>query len=194
MSNRTISISLIVLAAAAIVLAAIHFIGKNNDKPAAIENTTAAADTTTYVVAGDTAPDFTVEMLDGGTTTLSALRGKVVLLNFWATWCPPCNQELRALPEKIIKRFGGNPDFVLLPISREEKRETVLQKMEELKGEGISFPVGIDPERKIYSKYALQTIPRNFLIDKEGKVALYTIGFEKEEFDALADKIEELLK
>lgn len=195
MSKKTLSIFLIGLAIIAIAIFLIKYLdGRKETKPAAIENTAAAKDTTTYIIAGDTAPDFTVEMLSGGHITLSELKGKVVLLNFWATWCPPCNQELRALPEKIIKRFASNPDFVLLPISREEKRETVQEKMDQLKGEGIEFPVGIDPTREIYKKYALQTIPRNFLIGKDGKVVMYTIGFEEAEFNALADKIEELLK
>ena len=86
----------------------------------------AAADTesTTLVKAGDKAPDFTVEMFDGTKTSLAELKGKVVLLNFWATWCPPCRQELTRVQKDIIDRFAGR-NFVFLPISRGEKREDV---------------------------------------------------------------------
>lgn len=143
---------------------------------------------------GDTAPVFTVEMLDGRSLSLSEMKGKVVLINFWATWCGPCMKEFQAIPEKLIKRFEGNADFVFLPISREEKRETVQAKMEQLKESGIDFPVGIDPDKSIYSQYAKSYIPRNYIVDKDGKVVYTSIGYEEEEFAQLVNKIDELLK
>lgn len=150
-------------------------------------------DESTLIHVGDTPPDFTVEMLDGRKIKLSALKGKVVLLNFWATWCPPCMHEFMVIPEKILKPFEGE-DFVFLPISRQEKREIVTKKMMQLKEKGIGFPVGLDPERKIYSLYAKQNIPRNFLINKEGKVVYASIGYNEKEFEKLITKIEEHLK
>lgn len=167
--------------------------GNAESQQAVKSEAVAPVDSDTYVNVGDIAPDFTVEMLDGRKITLSELKGKVVLVTFWATWCPPCNMEFRAIPEKLLKPFGGNEDFVFLPISREETRETVLEKMELFKEEGVAFPVGIDPERKIYSQYAKQTIPRNYLIGKDGKVAYKTIGYEEPEFEELTAKISELL-
>jgi peroxiredoxin len=149
---------------------------------------------TTIVKTGDMAPDFSVEMLDGTDIKLSNLKGKVVLLNFWATWCGPCMQEFKVIPDRLIKRFAGNQDFIFIPISRGETRETVEEKMKHLKREKINFPVGLDPEKKIYSMYAKKFIPRSFLIDKDGKISCFSIGYSHKEFEKLIEKIDELLK
>jgi peroxiredoxin len=147
----------------------------------------------TLVKTGDVAPDFTVEMLNGKKYTLSDLKGKVVLVNFWATWCPPCMREFAEIPEKIIKPFSGNKNFVFIPVSRGESMDVVRKKMEMLKGNGIHFNVGIDPEKKIYTKYAKEFIPRNFLIGPDGKIAYFSIGYTPKDMSNLIQKIHELL-
>lgn len=147
----------------------------------------------TLINTGDMAPDFVVQMLDGKKIRLSELRGKVVLINFWATWCPPCMQEFNVITPKIITPFKGK-DFVLLPISRGEETEVVKKKMLQLKEKGIDFPVGLDPQKSIYSLYATQFIPRNFLINKEGRVVYNSVGYEEKGLDELAGMIRDLLK
>lgn len=148
------------------------------------------AEQTTLVHAGELAPDFTVEMFSGERISLSSLRGKVVLLNFWATWCPPCRAELARVQINLIDRFAGR-DFVFLPISREETREVIAAFREQT---GYTFPMGMDADRAIYDLYASNFIPRNFLIDRDGKVVLATTGYEPEEFDQLLLTIEKTLK
>lgn len=150
----------------------------------------AAAEQTALVQAGDQAPDFSVMMFGGDTVTLSALRGKVVLLNFWATWCPPCREELTRVQKDLIDRFAGR-DFVFLPISRGETRETVAAFREKT---GYTFPMGLDPEQVVYDKYASNYIPRNFLIGKDGVIVEATVGYEPEEFDSLIRTIEKTLE
>lgn len=108
----------------------------------------AQAAAATLVRAGDAAPDFTVSLFDGGSVRLSDLRGKTVLVNFWATWCPPCREELTRVQAELIDRFEGR-DFVFLPVSRGETRETVARFREQT---GYRFPMGLDPEQTIYNE------------------------------------------
>lgn len=161
---------------------------------ASAQNNVAPTDDPSIIKEGDVAPDFTTEMLDGRSITLSDMKGKIVLVNFWATWCGPCMKEFRAIPEKLLKRFEGEADFVFIPISRGETRETVQNKMTQLKGDGVDFPVGLDSDRAIYDLYAKNTIPRNYLIGRDGKVVKASIGYTEEEFEKLVHTIAELLK
>ena len=120
-------------------------------------------------------------MIDGSKVALSELRGKVVLLNFWATWCPPCREELSHVQQQVIDRFAGE-EFVFLPISRGEERAAV----EAFRAKtGYAFPMGLDTDETIYKRYATRFIPRNFLIDRTGRVVKATVGYDDEEFAEL---------
>lgn len=140
---------------------------------------------TTLVRTGDIAPDFTVKMTTGEKVTLSSLRGKVVLVTFWATWCPPCRQELAHMQEGVIDHFAGS-DLVVLPISRGETRATVEAFINKM---GYTFPVGLDENKSIYLKYATNYIPRAFVIDKKGKVVYSAAGYD----DTIAREINEAI-
>lgn len=185
-SNKSLWVMLALIAAIIAVILLLPSCGNRNAKKGAETDT----ESTTLVRAGETAPDFTVELFDGSQLSLKELRGKVVLLNFWATWCPPCRQELTRVQKDIIDRFAGKP-FVFLPVSRGEKRETVEAFREKT---GYTFPMGLDSARTVYDRYASNYIPRNFLIDKKGKVVLATVGYDDGEFDALIRTIEKTLE
>lgn len=166
----------------------------NNDPTATTEQRAEEEtdENTTLVKVGDKAPDFRVEIFDGTTFTLASLEGKVVLLNFWATWCPPCRDELSRVQKDVIDRFvRPDGDFVFLPISRGEARETVAAFREKM---GYTFPMGLDPEQQIYKLYASNYIPRNFLIGRDGKVIALTVGYDEEEFNQFLETIAAQLK
>ena len=186
-STLTLSALLLVLIAlvVAIIFWPVEASATRNAAPTAQQDIEA----TTLIHAGDMAPDFTVEMLDGSRVTLSDLRGKVVLVSFWATWCPPCRQELTHVQKEIIDHFKGQ-DFVFLPISRGEKKSVVEAFREK---QGYTFPMGLDPKQTIYKKYASNYIPRNFVVGKDGKVIYVSVGYEPAEFENMLKAIEAAL-
>lgn len=145
---------------------------------------------TTLVNVGDVAPDFTVTMLDGRVIKLSELRGNVVMVCFWATWCPPCRQELAHLQEGVIDVFAGEK-FVVLPISRGEERK-VVEKF--ITDNGYKFGVGLDSDRAIYDLYASNYIPRTFIVDKQGKVVYRNAGYDEVIAQEVNDAIRQALK
>jgi peroxiredoxin len=114
-------------------------------------------------------PEFTLTDLSGKTWTFSELRGKVVLVNFWATWCPPCRKEMPDL-EALYGRFGAK-GFVVLGISDEEaaKVEPFIRERK------ISFPVLLDSGRKVNEMFVVEGIPKSFVYDREGKLVAQSI-------------------
>ena len=179
------------LVALLVIVVGVIFLLPSGEAPAAPAAEQAEPDIegTTLIKTGMEAPDFTVTLFDGGNVTLSELKGKVVWLNFWATWCPPCRAELKRVQSDIVDHFAGK-EFVFLPISREETREQVAAFREQ---NGYTFTMGLDPERKIYDRFASNYIPRNFLIDRNGKIAFFGVGYDAEEFKHLISEIEKTL-
>jgi len=149
-----------------------------------------AADETTLVEVGQTAPDFTVEMLDGSYVTLSDLRGRTVLLTFWSSECSICRAEMSVVQQRIIDRFAGR-GFAYLPVSRGLGRETV---EEFCRQNGYTFPVGLDPDRSIYGMYATRYVPRSFLIDADGTILMSAVEYETGYLDIIAGQIEKNLR
>lgn len=146
-----------------------------------------------YIVkVGDVAPDFTLELTDGSTFTLSEQRGKVVMLQFTAGWCGICRKEMPYIERDIWQRHKGNDGFVLLGIDREETKEAILPFIEKV---GTTYPIAMDSNGDVFASYALRNsgITRNVLIDRDGRIVMLTRKFEPEEFDALVKKIDNML-
>ena len=147
-----------------------------------------------YIVkVGDMAPDFELTMDNGKTVRLSELRGKVVMLQFTASWCGICRKEMPYIESDIWQKHKGNKNFVLVGIDREETAEKVAYLKEVTK---ITYPLAYDTTGDVFRLYAHANagITRNVLIDKKGRIVLLTRKFEEQEFQGLCKKIEELLK
>ena len=123
-----------------------------------------------YIVkVGDMAPDFEMELTNGQKVKLSDLRGKVVMLQFTASWCGVCRKEMPFIEKDIWLKHKDNADFALIGIDRDEPLEKVLAFA---KSTGVTYPLGLDPGADIFAKYALRDagITRDVLIDREGKI------------------------
>jgi peroxiredoxin len=119
------------------------------------------------------APEFSLPSLKGGRVSLSQLKGKVVLVDFWAQWCEPCKKELPEL-EKIAKQYAGR-GVVVLGISIDKQRENAEKLARQL---GISFDVLLDPAGSVAGIYDLPKMPTSFVVDKKGIVRFIHEGFE----------------
>lgn len=152
------------------------------------------ADSTGYIVrVGEMAPDFTITLTDGKQVSLSSLRGKVVMLQFTASWCGVCRKEMPFIEKDIWQKHKDNASFALYGVDRDEPLEKVKAFAKQTK---VTYPLGLDPEADIFAKYAVRNagITRNVLIDKTGKIVMMTRLYNEEEFSALCKKIDELLK
>ncbi|HUS87230.1 MAG TPA: TlpA disulfide reductase family protein [Bacteroidales bacterium] len=147
--------------------------------------------TSTYTKVGDDAPTFRFMTIDGKEFNTAQLKGKVVMINFFATWCPPCKKELPVLQKNISEKYSNNSDFVLVVVGREHNAGELIKFAEDNK---YMLPFAPDPERDIYSLFAEKTIPRNVIIDKNGKISFQSIGYTEGEFNKLEQHLADLLK
>lgn len=146
---------------------------------------------TSLVQLKQTAPEFSVTNSDGKTVYLSDYKGKVILINFFATWCGPCMQEMPLIQTDIWNILKDNPNFALLSLGRNHSQEEINKFIEQKK---FTFPIYADKGKAVYSLFAKQYIPRNYLNDKNGKVVYASTGFSNEEFEVLKEKIKSLVQ
>jgi peroxiredoxin len=119
---------------------------------------------------GHPAPDFTLTGLDGQTFTLSELRGKPVVLNFWATWCPPCRAEMPEL-QAASERLQG--EVAIIGVNQGENAQQVAAFVQPL---GFTFPMPLDAKTDVSRAYLVRNLPTTFFIDRDGIVRYSQIG------------------
>ena len=145
-----------------------------------------------YIVkVGDMCPDFVIKTPDGDITSMNELRGKVVMLQFTASWCGVCRKEMPHI-EKDIWQVYKDKGLVLYGIDRGETPEVTKAFANKMK---ITYPIALDEDESIFQKFALKKagVTRNILVDREGKIVYLTRLFNMEEFKGLVKKIGDLL-
>lgn len=146
-----------------------------------------------YIVkVGEMAPELTLQLTTSETVSLSDLRGKVVVLQFTASWCSVCRKEMPHL-ENEIWLPNKDKDFILIGIDYDEPLEKVVEFAGQM---NITYPMALDPNADIFAKFSHKKsgVTRNVVIDKDGKIVFLTRLFDKAEFEAMKKKIETLLK
>ncbi len=129
--------------------------------------------TTPPLRVGGTAPDFSLRALDGSEHSLRELRGRVVFVNFWATWCAPCREEAPSL-DRLYQRFDGD-DFEILAVSIDADGE--LASVAAFGAEySLSFPILLDPDMRSYVAYKASGVPETFLVGADGRLIERFIG------------------
>ena len=139
---------------------------------------------------GQTAPDFALKSSSGENLRLSEYRGDVVMVNFWATWCGPCRQEMPLL-DQLYSRYQ-RVGFTLLGVNIDDNSGKAMTMAKEL---GVSFPVLFDSKKEVSKLYQVDTMPATVLIDREGTVRFihhgYKPGYENEYLDQIRSLLRE---
>lgn len=124
------------------------------------------------IAIGNTAPDFSLTTLDNETVKLSQFRGKPVLINFWATWCPPCREELPLL----VKTHQANKDrLVILGVDMDKAEDTGIVR-DRVREVGIEYLTLLDPKNEVTNRYQVRAYPTTLFLDKNGVIQRITVG------------------
>ena len=149
----------------------------------------AAGLTPAAVAPAGVAPDFTLRSVDGPNLRLQEQRGRVVLVNFWATWCGPCRQEMPHL-NRLYEKYRSS-GFVLLGVNVDDDQRNAVGVASKL---GLTFPVLLDTDKKVSQLYDLSAMPATVLIDKDGRVKYLHRGYQSGYEDTYDKQIREMLK
>jgi peroxiredoxin len=168
------AVAAIILAAAIGLMVYVNFSG-GSSATAPNDNATGpmTIDHVPTAAAGKLATDFRLKNLSGKTISLSSLRGKVVFLNVWATWCSPCREEMPSI-ENLYEKLGRDSDFVILAVSQDvDGSNAVAPYMRE---NGYKFDALLDPDNQVGEAYDVSGIPETFIIDRSGRIVAHHVG------------------
>ncbi len=134
------------------------------------------------------AVDFELEDLDGNLISLSSMRGKVIFLNFWATWCPPCRAEMPSM-ERLYNRFASR-DFEIIAVDLQENNKQVSKFVDD---NSLTFKILLDKTGSTGAAYGARSIPTTYIINRDGSVLARTLGGREWDSEELFDLFEKIL-
>jgi peroxiredoxin len=155
-----------------LILAGLGFFAVRNFMPWLASNPDNSSDNAP-VAAGEMAADFKLQSLSGPPVTLSSLRGKVVFLNVWATWCGPCREEMPSM-ETLYEAFKNRKDFVILAVSQDRRGRAAVEPFVEKNH--FNFDILLDPENVVGDAYNVSGVPETFIIDRKGRIVAHHMG------------------
>jgi len=162
------------LVAGIVVMTGLALVVLSGHRGARISNSPLSSDQSEApVAAGSQAANFNLETLDGSTVSLQSLRGKVVFLNVWATWCEPCREEMPSM-QTLYEDFKGRKDFVMLAVSQDVKGRAAVAPY--VAKNGYHFTILLDPENKVMESYEISGVPETFIIDRKGQIVAHHMG------------------
>jgi peroxiredoxin len=196
MPRRLVLTSTVLIAATAVAATAVFYASRASLGPAPAERRLAAPETTEPAASPRSSPgkglsldeamrelelirpprpkfadDFTIPTANGKTFRLSAQRGRTVFINFWATWCPPCLEEMPALER--LWRAQKDAGFVLLAVTVDANPKLAAPFVER---HGLTFAIGLDPKMELANTYGVRALPSSFVIDRDGRLTAVAIG------------------
>lgn len=147
-----------------------------------------------YIVKiGQQVPNFDLKTIGGKSVQISSLKGKIVMLQFTASWCSVCRKEMPHIEADIWKKYQNNPNFALYGIDLDETKDVVEKYAKEIP---VTYPLTLDPKGGIFYQFAEKNagVTRNVIIDKTGKIVYMTRLYKEDEFQEMKKVIAELLK